>query len=145
MKLGGKTPIELHTQKGCLKLNTGKYWKRQMAFITAPQEQLPIVYIKEKEQVINRHKVIKEQYRSRGGSLLVYTDGNTHKDYVKAVAMAGDKYRHLYIGLETQAIIYIAELQGIKMGLFPTVHNAKVKELFIFTDNQATIQAIHRP
>jgi hypothetical protein len=25
IKLGGKTPMELHAQKGCLKLNTSKY------------------------------------------------------------------------------------------------------------------------
>jgi hypothetical protein len=25
IKLGGKTPMELHAQKGCLKLNIGEY------------------------------------------------------------------------------------------------------------------------
>jgi hypothetical protein len=49
MKLGGKTPMELHTQKGCLKLNAGEYWERQIAFIIALWEQLPIVHIKERE------------------------------------------------------------------------------------------------
>jgi hypothetical protein len=28
MKLGGKTPMELHAQKGYLKLNAGEYWER---------------------------------------------------------------------------------------------------------------------
>ena len=34
MRLSRKTPMELYAQKGCLKLNAGKYWERQMAFIT---------------------------------------------------------------------------------------------------------------
>jgi hypothetical protein len=49
------------------------------------------------------------------------------------------------MGLETQSTVYAAELQGIRMGLFPAVHDTRVRELFIFTDNQAAIQAIHRP
>ena len=72
-----------------------------MAFITAPWEQPPIVHIKAREQAINRHKTIKEQHKGRGGSLLVYTDGSTHGGHIRAAAVAGDKYRHLYMGLET--------------------------------------------
>jgi hypothetical protein len=81
-----------------------------MAFITALWEQLPIVYIEEKEQAINRHKAIEEQYKGRGGSLLVYMDGSAHGGYVRVAAVAGNKYRHLYMGLETQLTVYIAEL-----------------------------------
>ena len=98
-KLGGKTPMELHAQKGCLKLNAGEYWERRMAFITAPWEQPPIVHIEEKEQVIDRNKVIEEQHKSRGGSLLIYMDGSTYRGHIRAAAVAGDKYRHLYMGL----------------------------------------------
>ena len=71
--------------------------------------------------------------------MLVYTDGSAHRSHVGAAAVAGDKYRHFYMGLETQAIVYIAELQGIRMGLFPAIHDIKVRELFIFIDNQAAI------
>jgi hypothetical protein len=60
MKLGGKTPMELYAQKGCLKLNAGEYWERWMAYIIVLWEQLPIVHIKEKEQAINRYKAIEE-------------------------------------------------------------------------------------
>ena len=49
------------------------------------------------------------------------------------------------MGLEMQLTVYAAELQGIRMGLFPIVHNVRVRELFIFTDNQAAIQAIYCP
>ena len=137
MKLGGKTPMELHAQKGCLKLNAGEYWERRMAFITAPWEQPPIVHIEEKEQAINRHKVIEKQYKGRKGSLLVYTDGSAHGGHVGAAAVIGNssKHRQLYMGLETQSTVYAAELQGIRMGLLPAVHDARVRELFIFTDN----------
>ena len=49
------------------------------------------------------------------------------------------------MGLETQLIVYTAELQGIRMGLLPVVYDARVRELFIFTNNQATIQVIYCP
>ena len=49
--------------------------------------------------MINRHKAIEKQHRGRG-SLLVYMDGNTHRGYVGAAVMAGDRYRYLYMGLE---------------------------------------------
>jgi ribonuclease HI len=139
--------MELYTQKGCLKLNIGEYWERQMAFIIVLWEQPPIVHIEEKEQVIDRHKVIEEQHRSRGGSLLVYTDGSAHRGHVGAVAATGgrDKYRQLYMGLEMQLIVYAVELQGVRIGLSLAVYNTRVRELFIFTDNQAAIQVIHRP
>jgi hypothetical protein len=66
-----------------------------MAFITIPWEQLPIVHIKKREQAINRHRVIEEQHRSRGGSLLIYMDGNAHRGYIRVAAVAGNssKYR----------------------------------------------------
>jgi hypothetical protein len=72
-------------------------------------------------------------------------DSSAHGGHVGVAAVAGNKYRYLYMGLETQSTVYAAELQGIRMSLFPVVHNARVRELFIFTDNQVTIQAIHRP
>ena len=101
----------------------------------------------EKEEAIDRHKVIEEQHKSRGGSLLVYTDGSAHGGHVGAAAVirGGNGYRHLYMGLETQSTVYAAELQGIRMGLFPAVQDIRVRQLFIFTDNQAAIQAIHHP
>jgi hypothetical protein len=66
-------------------------------------------------------------------------DGSAHGGYVRVVAVVGDKYRHLYMGLETQVTVYIAELQGIRMGLFPAIYDIRVRELFILTDNQAAI------
>jgi hypothetical protein len=83
-----------------------------MAFIIIPWEQPLIVHIAEREQAINRHRVIEEQHKSRGGSLLIYTDGSAHKGYVGAAVIAGNssKYRQLYIGLETQSTVYAAEL-----------------------------------
>ena len=129
--------MELHAQKGCLKLNIGEYWERQMAFIIVPWEQPPIVYIKKKEQAINRHKVIEKQHKNRGGSLLVYTNGNAYGSYVRVVAVIrnSNKHRQLYMGLETQLTVYVAKLQGIRMGLLLVVYNARVRELFIFTNN----------
>ena len=61
------------------------------------------MYIEEKEQVINRHKVIEEQHKGRGGSLLVYIDGNAYGGYIKVAAVIrnSNKHRQLYIGLET--------------------------------------------
>ena len=105
------------------------------------------MHIEKKEQAINRHKVIEEQHKGRGGSLLVYTDSSAHGGHVRAAAVIGNsnKHRQLYMGLETQLTVYTAELQGIRMGLLPAVHDARVRELFIFTNNQATIQAIYRP
>ena len=105
-----------------MKLNTGEYWERQMAFITAPWEQPPIVHIEEREQAINRHKVIEELHRSRGGSLLVYMDGSTHGGHVRAAAVVGDgsKCRQLYTGLEMQSTVYAADLQGIWIWVYPS-------------------------
>jgi hypothetical protein len=65
MRLSGKTPMELHTQKGRLKLKAGKCWERQIAFITVLWEQLPIVHIEEREQAMDRHNAIEEQYKGR--------------------------------------------------------------------------------
>jgi hypothetical protein len=64
-------------------------------------------------------------------------DGSAHGGYVRVAVVTrnSSKYRHLYMGLETQSTVYVAELQGIRMGLFPAVHNIRVRELFIFTDN----------
>lgn len=105
------------------------------------------MHIEEKEQAIDRHKVIKEQHRSKEGSLLIYINGSTHRGHVRAAAITGgrNKYRQLYMGLETQLTVYTVELQGIRMGFSLIVHNTRVRELFIFTDNQATIQAIYYP
>ena len=52
-----------------------------------------------------------------------------------AMIRNSNKHRQFYMGLEIQLIVYVIELQGINMGLFPAVYNARVKELFIFTDN----------
>ena len=114
-----------------------------MAFITAPWEQPPIVHIEEREQAIGRHRAIAEQHRGR--SLLVYTDGSAHRGHVGAAAVAGDRYRHLYMGLESQSSVYAAELQGMRMSLSLAAYNVRVRDIFIFTDNQAAIRAIHCP
>ena len=89
--------------------------------------------------------MIEEWHKDRRGSLLVYTNSNTHGGYIKAAAVAEGKYRYLYIGLKSQLTVYAAELQGIRMGLSLAFHSVRVRELFIFTNNQATIQAIYRP
>ena len=101
------------------------------------------MHIEEKEQAINRHKEIAEQYKGR--SLLVYTDVNAHGGHVTAAVVARDRYRHLYMGIESLSTVYVVELQGIRMDLSLAMHNARVGDVFIFIDNQDTIRAIHCP
>jgi hypothetical protein len=45
---------------------------------TTPREQPLVVYMEEREQSIDRYKDMEGQYRSRGNSLLVYSDDSAH-------------------------------------------------------------------
>ena len=41
---------------------------------------------------------------------MVYTNGSVNKSRVRVVVVARDRHKHLYVGLESQSIVYVAEL-----------------------------------
>ena len=80
----------------------------------------------------------------------MYTDGSGISGRVGAAAWcpAQRRYYAADMGLLTTCNVYVAELMGIYQALTLALTRRKtysVKEVVIFTDNQAAIQSSERP
>lgn len=90
----------------------------------------------------NHNRVTLEEPRPTA----IYTDGSRIIERVGALAVCPhlQDTRSVYMGEGTCTTVYTAELQGILMALMISLHHRRTQTT-IFTDNQATLQALQKP
>ncbi|KAF3484325.1 uncharacterized protein GIQ15_03649 [Arthroderma uncinatum] len=90
-----------------------------------------------KEEAIQKH----DNYLD-SGALAIYTDGSVINGKVgaSAVTITPGDIRQAYLGKDTEATIFMAELQGIRMALDLVLETNRTA--VIFTDSQAAIKTI---
>jgi hypothetical protein len=80
--------------------------------------------------------------------LIFFTDGSGYEEQIGAAAVAPHAkppvFKRQYLGSSEQSTVYIAELSGIEMAIyhFSESHPQTPRELVIFADSQAAIQAV---
>lgn len=116
----------------------------QTAFIVEPWWTPPLITIKEDRMRAEQqhNKIISNQ----AAPLAIYTDGSRIHGKVGAaiVAPAVNLQDSAYLGKETAANIYTAELVRILMGLHIAVKSQRHR-VMIFTDNQAALKTLWAP
>lgn len=83
---------------------------------------------------------------SHASSLVVHTDGSAINSKVGASAVIYDTgfVGQTFLGSNTTATVYLAELKGIHMALL-MAQTLKRESLVIFSDSQAAIRAVQDP
>jgi ribonuclease HI len=149
--LGGMSPTEAIAWKN-LKLDTktNESWETKQAFVLAPWDKRINCIIENQEAAIATHDKIYEQALfDYPKTKMVFTDGSGFNGNIGAGTMnllhgvVGDQR---YLGTESQSTVYAGELNGIEMALAAARHGKDgTKELILFPDSQAAIQAIQDP
>ena len=104
----------------------------------------PLIHIdKEKKKAQANH----ENKTNNSSILRVYTDGSgiNKKVGVAAVAPQIQSVHKGFMGPESEATVYSAEVYGIIMALLLIAAHHQYSKAIIFTDNQAAIRSIHSP
>jgi ribonuclease HI len=157
IKLGGLTPLETYTQKGCLQITPGEppEWESREAFIQAPWQHPPPTDIENRELAIATHNDIYITCNI-DRNLVLYTDGSGFNSHIGASAYSpqlGTTQRS-HLGSDKSSTVYAGELVGINMALklcrqLRDRAGERLSERFtqatIFTDSQAAIKSIKRP
>jgi ribonuclease HI len=111
-------------------------------FIAAPYWTPPEVIIDSNaEMAIEQHgKVAKQPVTA------LYTDGSGINGRVGAAAVCPqcNETRSVYMGEQSEATVYAAELQGILLALI-IILRRQIQHAIIFTDNQAALRALQNP
>jgi ribonuclease HI len=155
VKLGGKTPTELHyrAKGGCLSPLTKEeeVWECREAFIKPPWIPGLRVAVEGQEQAINTHNIT----AASPEQAILYSDGSGHQGQIGAAAVAPalGATKAAWLGPETAATVYAAELNGIALAaeiLEEQVSRqeaslfsfSSLRKATIFSDSQAGIKAL---
>jgi hypothetical protein len=115
-----------------------------LPFSVAPHWASPDVIIEgDAETAIEAHRAILNRAPR---PIALYTDGSGINGRVGAAAIC-PKYqisRSSYMGQQSESTVYVAELQGILLALV-IILQRQMQHAVIFTDNQATLQALRNP
>lgn len=114
------------------------------AFVVKPWWNPPTIKIHESREAAEReHNAITT---APAAPLAIYTDGSGINGKVGAAAVAPTlgTHRSAYLGLETAATVYAAELLGIPMAL-EIVKGTSQLRVDVFTDNQSALESISDP
>jgi ribonuclease HI len=114
------------------------------AFVVEPWWTPPLVTIEaDRSTAERRHKEITSGQNS---PLAIYTDGSGIHGKVGAAAVVPttDLSASAYLGKETTANVYAAELVGILMGLELGIRSNQTM-MVVFTDNQAALKTLQAP
>lgn len=117
----------------CIQLYiTAQYW--------SPPE---VIITKNAENAIIEHNTIMAHSQP---VTALYTDGSGVNSRVGAAAVCPrhQETRSEYMGEQSEATVYAAELQGILLALVITLR-CQIQHAMVFTDNQAALQAIQNP
>jgi ribonuclease HI len=95
------------------------------------------------EKAIEQHAEITTQ---SGNLVAIYTDGSRIGGRVGASAASPQLHetRSVYMGPDSGATVYAAELQGILLALMIVLYHG-IKQAAIFTDNQSALRATENP
>ncbi|OQD79091.1 hypothetical protein PENSOL_c338G04348, partial [Penicillium solitum] len=151
-RLGGWAPTEIIAQKKPLRLQLGEQWEEKRAFVLAPWEARMSCFIENQEAALESHKNIYEDVAcdDHGRTSMIFTDGSGFAGHIGASTA---RYypeitsQRRYLGTDSQSTVYAAELSGIEMALAKTKTDNKgqAREVIIFSDSQAAIQAVQNP
>lgn len=115
--------------------------------IVDPWWQPPPIHIApDAKMAVKAHDNIRKDFRAR--DLWIYTDGSDIDGHVGSAAWCEQRNWQLkaYMGTSEESTVYAAELMGIKQALEMAVKAGRwVSRVFVFTDNQASIQSMQRP
>jgi ribonuclease HI len=112
-------------------------------FIVAPYWTPPEVVIDENAEIAMKQH---ETTRQDQSVTAVYTDGSGINGRVGAAAVCPqcNETRSVYMGEQSEATVYAAELQGILLALI-IILRRQIQHAIIFTDNQAALRALQNP
>jgi ribonuclease HI len=152
-RLGGMSPTEAIAWK-TLKLDQNESWETKQVFALAPWDKRINCIIENQEAAIATHDKIYEQALfDYPKTKMVFTDGSGFSGNIGAGTVSllhGGVRDQRYLGTESQSTVYAGELNGIEMALAAARHGNNrtrdgTKELILFSDSQAAIQAIQDP
>jgi ribonuclease HI len=146
-RIGGMSPTEAIAWK-TLKLELNETWEMKQAFVLAPWDKRITCIIENQEAAIKTHDNIHEQMTNDHlQTQMVFTDGSGFAGGIGAAMYAplqpGEHRR--YLGTEDQSTVYAGELNGIEMALAVARRENKARNITIFSDSQAAIQAVQDP
>lgn len=136
-----RSPLEIHEQRLERVWGPHNLEKRQ-PYIQAPwQKPVPTSIAP------NDNEAVAEHNRKANHSLCIYTDGSGLDGQVGAAMVVPclNIKRGKYMGPETAATVYTAELTGLVLAMEEIRRFNEPQRITIFTDNQAAIQAVGRP
>ncbi|KAJ5636974.1 hypothetical protein N7490_006853 [Penicillium lividum] len=170
-KLGGLSPLEALQKKGqILERRPGTVWESRTAFVLAPWEPRVQCTIEDAETAIKSHdEILTNALYAKVDAVIAeaepsldpipnpptvfFTDGSGYEGMIGAAAVAPQAEplvaERQHLGSSDQSTVYIAELTGIEMAIhhfsksYP--HPQPPRELVIFADSQAAIQAVQNP
>ncbi|OQD91721.1 hypothetical protein PENSOL_c049G05847, partial [Penicillium solitum] len=153
-KVSGWSPTEAIAWK-TLRLQHEK-WEEKRAFVLAPWEAPIPCFIENQEAALESHNSIYEDVAcdDHGRTSMIFTDGSGFAGHIGA--STASYYPEItsqrrYLGTDSQSTVYAAELSGIEMVLAATAaknnntEQVKAREVIIFSDSQAAIQAVQNP
>ncbi|KAJ9480585.1 hypothetical protein VN97_g12967 [Penicillium thymicola] len=153
-RLGGWSPTEAIAQKKPLRLLLGEKWEEKQAFVLAPWEAPIPCFIENQEAALETHNDIYEgavcNTDSGRKTDMLFTDGSGFAGHIGASTASlihGVISQRRYLGTDSQSTVYAAELSGIEMALAKTKtdNEGQAREVIIFSDSQAAIQAVQNP
>ncbi|KAJ5110838.1 zinc knuckle domain protein [Penicillium argentinense] len=153
----GWTPMEAQAWKtgGCLTTPPGtlaRDWESRKAFVQAPWQAPPDVFIEDREMAVKTHDHILSKDPSER-PLILYTDGSGIEGKIGAAVVVDleDHHAHSQMGGEETSTVYAAELSAIEMALKlileatePWAAQAR-NGLVIFADSQGALKALRQP
>ncbi|KAJ5642579.1 hypothetical protein N7490_006579 [Penicillium lividum] len=169
VKLGGLSPMEAFQKKGqVLERKPGTLWESRTAFVLAPWEPRVRCIIEDAEVAIKSHdEILTDALNAKVDAVIAeaeprldpisnpptvfFTDGSGYEGMIGASAVAPQAEplvaERQHLGNSNQSTVYIAELSGIEMAIrhFSKSNPQPPRELVIFADSQAAIQAVQNP
>ncbi|KAJ5804658.1 uncharacterized protein N7518_000961 [Penicillium psychrosexuale] len=157
--LGGWSLTEAIAWKKPLRLQLSEKWEEKRVFVLALWEALIPCFIENQEVALETYNSIYEDVTcdDHGRTSMIFTDRSGFTGYIGALTA---RYypeitsQRRYLGTDSQSTVYAAELSGIEIALAKTkegidsnLNNRQptAREVIIFSDSQAAIQAVQNP
>jgi ribonuclease HI len=124
-------------------------WESRKAFVRAPWQAPPKVFIDDRETAVKKHHDIHTK-RPEEIPLIIYTDGSGIEGKIGAAALVNvtGEHRHCQMGTDEVSTVYSAELRGTEMALEMAEElegDRTQNGVVIFSDSQAALKALLRP
>jgi ribonuclease HI len=132
----------------------GEQWEEKYTFVLALWEASIPCFVENQEAALKTHKDTYEDTTcdEQGRTAMIFTDRSGYAGHISASIASlqhGVTSQRRYLGTDSQSTVYAAELNGIEIALAKTRKenegHQQAREVIIFSDSQAAIQAIQNP